>query len=78
MALSTYERVRKVMMTQLNVGGEEIAPQAMLADLIPDSLARVELLMALEEEFSVEIPDEDAERLVTVADAVTHINAKTA
>ena len=56
---------------------DEVTPEAsFIDDLGADSLDTVELIMALEEEFSVEIPDEDAEKMTTVGDAVKYINEK--
>lgn len=69
------ERVKKIVAEQLGVKEEEITPEASFVDdLGADSLDTVELVMALEEEFETEIPDEDAEKIVTVKDAVAYIN----
>jgi len=73
-----FGRVRKVIVDQLKVSEDEVTPQATFADLNADSLAIVEMVMALEEEFSVEIPDEDAEKLKTVGDAVAYLESRTA
>ncbi len=74
-----YERVKKIIVEQLGVEEKEVIPTAnFVDDLGADSLDLVELIMALEEEFSsptqkVEIPDEDAEKIATVQDAVDYI-----
>ncbi len=71
------ERVKKIIMTQLAVDIAEVNPQSQFVqDLGADSLDTVELVMALEEEFDVEIPDEDAEKIKTVGEAVTYIKDK--
>ena len=70
-----FERVKKVAVTQLNVNGEEVTMEASFTkDLGADSLDTVELVMALEEEFGMEIPDEDAEKITTVGEAVKYIS----
>lgn len=75
----TFEKVKKIVVDQLSVEAEKITPQASFADdLGADSLDTVELVMALEEEFDIEIPDEAAEKITTVQDAVDYINAKVA
>jgi acyl carrier protein len=69
-----FERVKKVAIAQLNVNGEEVTMEASFTkDLGADSLDTVELVMALEEEFGMEIPDEDAEKITTVGEAVKYI-----
>jgi acyl carrier protein len=74
-----FERVKKIIMEQLGVEEAEVVPTAsFIDDLGADSLDLVELIMSLEEEFSdssrkVEIPDEDAEKIATVQDAVDYI-----
>ena len=76
--MSTYDRIKKIIVEQLEVGEDEVTPQASVAeDLGADSLDIVELIMALEEEFEIEIPDEDAEKFRTVQDAVSYIEEKT-
>jgi len=75
--MSTFDRVKKVVVEQLDVAEEEVTPQASFVDdLGADSLDVVELVMGLEEEFDVEIPDEDAEKITTVQEAVTYIDDK--
>lgn len=73
------DKVKSIIAEQLGVKPEEVNPQAsFVEDLGADSLDTVELVMALEEEFSIEIPDEDAEKITTVGDAVKYIEEKTA
>lgn len=68
------ERVKKIIAEQLDVEKEQIVPTATFAeDLGADSLDTVELVMALEEEFDIEIPDEEAEKIKTVQDAINYI-----
>lgn len=75
----TFERVQKIVAEQLGVEPNEVTPQANFAnDLGADSLDTVELVMALEEEFEIEIPDEAAEKMMTVQEAVDYINDKVA
>ncbi|MGF1576085.1 MAG: acyl carrier protein [Synechococcaceae cyanobacterium RM1_1_27] len=74
-----YSRVRKIVADQLGVEDGKITPEANFQnDLGADSLDTVELVMAFEEEFDIEIPDEDAEGITTVQDAVTYISGKSA
>jgi len=71
---SIEERVKKIIVEQLGVKEEEVALEAhFVDDLGADSLDTVELVMALEEEFECEIPDEEAEKLTTVGQAVDYI-----
>jgi len=75
--MSVQEKVRSIIAEQLGVKPEEVTPQAsFIDDLGADSLDTVELVMALEEEFGIEIPDEEAEKLVTVGDAIKYIDEK--
>ncbi len=68
------ERVKKIIVEQLGVDESEVEPSASIVDdLGADSLDTVELVMAFEEEFGGEIPDEDAEKLTTVGDAINYI-----
>ncbi|PNJ91599.1 acyl carrier protein [Cylindrospermopsis raciborskii] len=70
----TFQRVKKIVVDQLSVDAETVIPKASFAnDLSADSLDTVELVMALEEEFGVEIPDEAAEKITTVQEAVDYI-----
>ncbi|MDY7229928.1 acyl carrier protein [Hyalangium rubrum] len=68
-------KVKSIIADQLGVSDEEIRPEAsFIEDLGADSLDIVELVMAMEEEFEVEIPDEEAENIKTVGDAINYIN----
>ena len=72
---STEDRVRRIICEQLGVGEEEVTlPASLIDDLGADSLDTVELVMAFEEEFEIEIPDEEAEGIQTVKNAVDYIN----
>ena len=74
---STEDRVRRIVCEQLGVGEEEVTLSAsFIDDLGADSLDTVELVMALEEAFDIEIPDEAAEGIATVGDAVQFISEK--
>ena len=71
---SVEERVKEIICEQLGVEATEVAPNAkFIEDLGADSLDTVELVMAFEEEFDLEIPDEDAEKITTVGDAIQYI-----
>ncbi|MCE3235287.1 MAG: acyl carrier protein [Vampirovibrio sp.] len=71
---TVFERVKKVIVEQLSVDEAEVTPEASFTqDLGADSLDTVELVMAFEEEFGTEIPDEEAEKIQTVQDAVSYI-----
>ena len=76
MATSAIEaKVQSIIADQLGVGEDEIKPESsFIEDLGADSLDIVELVMAMEEEFEVEIPDEEAENIKTVGDAINYIN----
>ena len=72
----TFDRVKAIVVEQLGVAEAEVTPEAsFVEDLGADSLDVVELVMALEEEFNVEIPDEDAEKIITVNEAVKYLDA---
>jgi acyl carrier protein len=74
LAEDTFGRVKKIIVEQLGVEEEEVVPTAsFVEDLNADSLDLVELIMSLEEEFGMEISDEEAEKIVTVQDAVDYI-----
>ncbi len=74
-ATDIFERVKKVIVEQLSVDEAEVTPEANFTqDLGADSLDTVELVMAFEEEFNTEIPDEEAEKIQTVQDAVNYID----
>lgn len=73
--MSAVEKVQEIIVEQLSVDADQVTPEASFTDdLGADSLDIVELVMALEEEFGVEIPDEDSEKIATVQDAVDYIN----
>jgi len=74
---SIEEKVKDIIVEQLGVNLEQVTPQAkFIEDLGADSLDTVELVMAFEEEFNVEVPDEEAEKLQTVGDVVKYIEDK--
>jgi acyl carrier protein len=74
MAATVETRVKEIVCEQLGVSDDEVTPQAsFIDDLGADSLDIVELVMALEEEYEIEISDEDAEKIKTVQDVVTYI-----
>ena len=71
---STEQRVKKIIVEQLGVNADQVTPESkFIEDLGADSLDTVELVMALEEEFGQEIPDEEAEKLQSVGDVIKHI-----
>ena len=70
-------KVTKIIVDQLGVSAEEVKPEAsFVEDLGADSLDLTELIMAMEEEFDIEIDDEDAQKIATVQDAITYIKSK--
>ena len=72
--MAIAEKVNSIIVDQLGVDAEQVKPEASFTDdLGADSLDIVELVMAFEEEFGIEIPDEDAEKIATVKDAVGYI-----
>jgi acyl carrier protein len=76
-ALAVEERVKKIISEQLGLEEEDVTPEAsFVEDLGADSLDTVELVMAFEEEFGIEIPDEDAEKILTVQNAIDYIKEK--
>lgn len=75
--MDTYDKIVDVVVEQLGVKKEEVKLDArFVEDLGADSLDTVELVMTLEEEFGIEIPDEDAEKAKTVGDVINYIDAK--
>ena len=73
----TADRVKKIVVEHLNVDADKVVDSAsFIEDLGADSLDTVELVMAFEEEFGIEIPDDAAEKIITVKDAVDYINQK--
>lgn len=74
---SVIERVKKIVIEQLGVDEDQVTPSASFTDdLGADSLDTVELVMALEQEFNLEIPDEDAEKITNIEEAVKYIQEK--
>ncbi len=74
---SVSDRVKEIIVEQLGVNPDQVTPEAkFIEDLGADSLDTVELVMAFEEEFGAEIPDEDAEKLQTVGDVVKYIEER--
>jgi acyl carrier protein len=77
--MNVEQKVKEIICAQLEVSPEQVKPEASFTDdLKADSLAVVELVLALEEAFSIEIPDEDTEQIKTVKDAIEYIKAHTA
>ena len=77
MAENVAEKVKEIIVNELGVEPEKVTPQAsFVEDLGADSLDTVELVMAFEEEFGIEIPDEDAEKLQSVGDAINYLKEK--
>ncbi len=77
--MSVEDRIKGLIVDQLGVSGDEIVPEAsFIDDLGADSLDIVELVMAMEEAFDVEIPDDDAEKIQTIGDAVSYLKEKLA
>lgn len=73
---SVEERVKKIICEQLDVPEKDVVPEASFVDdLGADSLDQVELIMAMEEDFDLSIPDEDAEKIATVQDAIDYIKS---
>ena len=72
--MSIEERVKKIIVDQLGAKAEDVKPEAsFIEDLGADSLDTVELMIALEEEFDIEIPDEEAEKITTVQSAIDYV-----
>lgn len=77
MSVNVEERVRTIICEQLAVDAEKVKPAAsFIEDLGADSLDIVELVMTMEEEFDMDIPDEEAEKMKTVADVINYVSAK--
>ncbi len=75
--MSTFDRVKKVVVERLKVSEDQVTETASFEhDLKADSLDLVELVMGLEEEFEIQIPDEDAEKITTVEQAINYIDEK--
>lgn len=76
--MSVEEKVKEIIVDQLGVDEKQVSPEAsFMDDLGADSLDTVELVMALEEEFDIEIPDEDAEKIASVKNAIDYIKNHT-
>jgi acyl carrier protein len=72
--MSTEEKIKKIICEQLEVNEKDVVPEASFVDdLGADSLDQVELIMAMEEEFDISISDEEAEKIVTVRDAIEYV-----
>ena len=77
--MALEDRIAELIVEQLGVSRDEVVPEAsFIDDLGADSLHIVELVMAMEEEFNVEIPDDDAEKIQTISDAVCYLKEKLA
>ena len=75
MAVNAEERLKKIIAEQLGVSEEEVVPEAsFIDDLNADSLEMVDLIISLEEEFSIQVSDEDAEKIKTVKDALDYLH----
>ncbi|QJT08614.1 acyl carrier protein [Oceanidesulfovibrio marinus] len=75
--MSVQEKVTKIIIDQLGVSADEVKPEASFVDdLNADSLDITELIMAMEEEFGLEIDDDDAQSMLTVKDAISYIESK--
>ena len=74
---SIDERVKKIIVEELGVSEDQVKPQAKFTDdLGADSLDQVELIMRFEEEFGIEIPEDDTEKILTVGDAINYMSQK--
>jgi acyl carrier protein len=74
--MDIFEKVKSIVVDQLGVDADEVTLETSFEDLNADSLDVVELVMALEEEFDIEIPEEDAEKIRSIGAAVEYIKAK--
>jgi acyl carrier protein len=75
MSENSEAKIKDIIVEQLGVNADQVTPQAkMIEDLGADSLDAVELVMAIEEEFGIEIPDEEAEKLSAVGDIITYVD----
>lgn len=75
--MADFEKVKKIIVDELGVDAAKVNPNAkFIEDLGADSLATVELLMAFEKEFGIEIPDDDAQNIKSVQDAINYIDSK--
>lgn len=77
--MAVADQVKKIIVEQLGVDEDEVTPDASFVDdLGADSLDIVELVMAMEEEFDIEIPDDDAEKIQTIGDAIAYVRERAA
>jgi len=74
--MDTYEKLQVIIIDKLGISKEEISPDKTFTDLSADSLDKVELMMEIEREFNLSIPDEEMEKISTVQDAITLIETK--
>jgi acyl carrier protein len=75
--MADFEKIKKIIVDELGADAAKVTPEAkFIEDLGADSLATVELLMSFEKEFGVEIPDEEAQKIKTVQDAINYIDSK--
>lgn len=76
--MNIEKKIKQIIAEQLSISEDEVTPEAsFIDDLGADSLDIVELVMAMEEEFEMEIPDEDAEKLLSVQDAIDYVKKRT-
>ncbi len=76
--MAVEDKIREIVVDQLGVSAEEVVPEAtFIDDLGADSLDIVELVMAIEEEFGLEIADDDAEKIQSIQDAITYVDERT-
>ena len=76
--MALEDKIKEIIIEQLGVSADEVVPEAsFIDDLGADSLDIVELVMALEEEWGIEIPDDDAEKIQTIQDAITYVEERT-
>ena len=77
--MAVEDKIKEIIVEQLGVAVEEVVPEAsFIDDLGADSLDIVELVMAIEEEFGIEVPDEDAERMQNIGDVISYVEERTA
>jgi acyl carrier protein len=75
--MATEDKIKEIIVEQLGVAAEEVVPEAsFIDDLGADSLDIVELVMAIEEEWGLEIPDDDAEKIQTIQDAINYVEER--
>jgi acyl carrier protein len=75
--MATEDKIKEIIVEQLGVSADEVVPEAsFIDDLGADSLDIVELVMAIEEEWGLEIPDDDAEKILTIQDAINYVEER--